>query len=255
MKQIKRSMRWLVVMFVAVLINGSPNLQWNNTGLFAADDCGASGACVQEALQCFGACSFDAAETAFETHIGKLPKKEQDLYRQTLDGLSQNEKLEYYRRVTLARLYFADNKFPWDDRGKAYVLLGPPAHVSRSNSVRMTNDYLVMATRESFAARLSSEVVPGFPTFPVEEELAWEYWVYPNVLGGIELTFVETFDERFVFAPLPGGFDRPAPTKLIGYQSQFLYEKAQKDSRATLSGVDKCKALITANIENLKNEE
>lgn len=87
------------------------------------------------------------------------------------------------------------------------MLLGSPAHVSRSVGVRVTHDYSVMATRESFAARLSAEMKPGFPTFPVDGELPWEYWVYPNVLGGIELTFVGTFDERFVFAPLPGGFE------------------------------------------------
>ncbi|MDP6039917.1 MAG: hypothetical protein QGG64_15295, partial [Candidatus Latescibacteria bacterium] len=81
-------------------------------------------------------------------------------------------------------------------------------------------------------------VRPGFPTFPVPEGSEWENWVYPDIMGGIELTFVGPFSEKYVFAPLPGGFDTPAPIHLIGYHGQMLIESAGKKAEMKNSNRD-----------------
>lgn len=179
-----------------------------------------------KALNCLDAQSVEVARQAFDAHIASLPDKEQALYSQIFDN--EEHQIEYYRRVTVARMYFSNGKFPWDDRGKTYVLLGAPAHISRSDDIHVATDPRVWTARTAFATRLSANVIPGFPTFPIPEGLEWENWVYPDIMGGIELTFVGPFSKKYVFAPLPGGFDRPAPIKLIGYQGQMLIESAKK---------------------------
>jgi len=131
----------------------------------------------------------------------------------------ENERLlEHYARVAHAREHFSHGKFPWDARGDVYVRMGPPDHVSRSNDIQAELDPMVQNARINFANRtyLNLSVVPGLPTFPVDENDKWEYWVYVGIERGIELTFTSRYsDNRFVFAPVPAGLTGRAATDLL----------------------------------------
>ena len=183
---------------------------------------------------------FDDAQRLFETYIDHLPQKEQQFYRDIslvagkgdqarYKDMPEDQKekmirrlwnrydpapltranerlLEHYRRVTDARRYFSLDAFPWDDRGEVYIRFGLPDHVSRSGNVRVEKDPSILKARRKFAALFFpySDVQPGYPTFPVEEDVRWEYWVYTDLDGGIEFTFVDEYSTgRYIFAPIP----------------------------------------------------
>ena len=61
-----------------------------------------------------------------------------------------NERLlEHYRRVAYAREHFGAYRFPWDDRGEAYIRYGDPNHVSRSGDIRLERHPRILAVKEA----------------------------------------------------------------------------------------------------------
>lgn len=46
----------------------------------------------------------------------------------------------------------------------------------------------------------------GYPIYPIDSTSRWEYWIYPNVAGGIEIQFVAlSYESAFDYPELPGG--------------------------------------------------
>ena len=55
-------------------------------------------------------------------------------------------------------------------------------------------------------ARIGFKITPGQPIFPVAATARWEYWVYTEVDGGMEITFVKEFEDKgYDLAPFPHG--------------------------------------------------
>ncbi len=169
----------------------------------------------------------DRAQRFFEAYIKRLPEEERWLYRDisrdatkkqmviyknTSDDKKEemasrfwdlhdptpltavNERLvEHYLRVATARKKYSSGEFPWDARGEVYIRLGRPDHVSSWNNVRTEADPGIQLAREKFSNRVSSDfsASPGLPLFPMKHR--WEYWVYPELEGGVEFTFENRF--------------------------------------------------------------
>lgn len=69
----------------------------------------------------------------------------------------------------------------------------------------------------------------GFPSFPIDGSMRWEYWIYPNVAGGIEVDFVSlAAGAPFDYPEIPQG--RELSNFNIGHWKQrrpaFVVEKA-----------------------------
>ncbi len=165
---------------------------------------------LKMALAQYHAQKFDAAQRHFETYIGLLPEKEQALYRDISPVVTKAETnkrlVEHYFRVAYARAHFSKKESPWDARGEVYVRLGAPNHISRSNDIQIARNPAIQDARYNFASRfyLGVAVIPGEPIFPVESLVRWEYWVYADVEGGTEFTFVDEYlGGRYTFAPVP----------------------------------------------------
>ena len=141
-----------------------------------------------------------------------------------------NERLvEHYRRVAHAREHFSEEASPWDARGDVYVRYGAPDHVSRFNDIRFEMDPGVVAVKERLMAQAGEHlaaILPrqeaeatgdrpsrpqvetvdprGRPVFPVRPGVAWEYWVYARVAGGIEVVFTKDHTGKpYELASLP----------------------------------------------------
>lgn len=205
---------------------------------------------------------FEHAQQFFETYIDQLPGEEQRLYRDisfvaTKEELTHyentpddqkeevnrrfwkrrdpaplsasNERLvEHYRRVAHARQHFAQAAFPWDDRGGVYIRLGHPDHVSRSSDIQAELDPYIQDARTNFINRfrIGLRVHPGLPMFPVRTDVRWEYWVYADIDGGTEITFVsEHGNRRYVFAPVPRGSSMSLTTELMKLHGRVIVDQ------------------------------
>ncbi len=60
--------------------------------------------------------------------------------------------------------------------------------------------------QDSHRDRQGTDNIRGYPLFPVDGTTRWEYWIYPNVAGGIEVVFT-ALDARgnFGFPDMPQG--------------------------------------------------
>lgn len=138
-----------------------------------------------------------------------------------------NERLiEHYRRVAYARANFGAGRFPWDDRGEVYVRFGAPDHISRSGDMQLEMDREVQDARQNFVnrRRLSLQVTPGQPIFPVPRDTWWSYWVYTDLDKGTEFTFVRRFNRYiYEFAPMPDGLGVGLTADLMAYQGQMVF--------------------------------
>jgi len=143
-------------------------------------------------------------------------------------SVANERQLEYYRRVAFAREYFGAYQQPWDDRGEAYIRYGDPAHISRSNNINIERHPQVVAVKNRLIAlaggaaeslaqqrldvvasgmsdpgellgdrdpsredRMANVDFMGWPVYPIPMDVRWEYWIYTNVPGGMEVTFVQ----------------------------------------------------------------
>ncbi len=205
---------------------------------------------------------FDHAQQIFERYIDRLPEEEQRvyldislvatkaelaLYQNTPDEQKEemnrrfwkrrdpaplsaaNERLvEHYRRVAHARQHYSRGEFPWDDRGDVYIRLGGPNHISRSDDIRAELDRTIQDARTNFTSRfrIGLGVTPGFPIFPVKPNVRWEYWVYAEIEGGTEITFVsEHANRRYVFAPLPQNLSPSLAIDLMKLHGDVLVQQ------------------------------
>lgn len=144
--------------------------------------------------------------------------------RDPAPATAANERwIEHCRRVAYAREHFGGHRFPWDARGEVYVRYGRPDHISASENIRFETDPKVLAVKDrlmnqagealphlllsrrmvSFHRTMGGSVekgmddqntlstILGYPVYPVRG--VWEYWIYTNVGGGVEVTFVQEF--------------------------------------------------------------
>ena len=119
----------------------------------------------------------------------------------------ENERLlEHYRRVAYALEHYARPGGGWDKRGEVFIRLGDPDHISSWDDVQAERNREVQEARVNFVnrSRIALAISPGLPIFPVSANARWEYWVYTQVDGGIEITFAEVFKgRRYDYAPFP----------------------------------------------------
>ncbi|OGG46783.1 MAG: hypothetical protein A3F84_12530 [Candidatus Handelsmanbacteria bacterium RIFCSPLOWO2_12_FULL_64_10] len=129
-----------------------------------------------------------------------------------------NERLvEHYRRVYHARRRFSEGAQPWDRRGEVYIRYGEPDHRSRSDDivvetdvrVKRVKDHLVTLAKEGLYEITPPELAPtvdlrGVPVFPTNRDDDWEYWIYADVAGGIEVVFTSEFrNGKYDYAAIP----------------------------------------------------
>ena len=137
--------------------------------------------------------------------------------------------IEHCRRVAYAREHFGEHEFPWDARGEVYVRYGRPDHISSSEDIRFETHPGVLAVKERLMNQagealqhllLSRRIINsygreagmddlktlstilGYPVYPVRG--VWEYWIYTNVGGGVEVTFVQEYTPGpYKYAKMP----------------------------------------------------
>ena len=158
--------------------------------------------------------------------------------------------VEHCRRVAYARKHFGEHKFPWDARGEMYIRYGRPDHISSSRNIRFETDRGVLALKDRLMNQaggalqhllLSRRMVNyyrdsqrgsvqkglddqqtlstilGFPVYPVPARGVWEYWIYTNVGGGVEVTFVqERTPGPYKYAEMPHSGDRVWVDEITG---------------------------------------
>lgn len=145
--------------------------------------------------------------------------------------------LEHYRRVHYARQNYGEGRQPWDRRGEVYITLGHPDHRSWSTNLVFETDPGVVRVKNrlnEMTARARDEIstgdlnildglfmsdvseIRGTPMFPVPRpgdvlsgkpslNAEWELWIYADVSGGIEITFIDLQgDGIYEFAEVPG---------------------------------------------------
>ena len=119
----------------------------------------------------------------------------------------ENERLlEHYRRVAYALEHYARPGGGWDKRGEVFIRLGDPDHISSWDDVQAERNREVQEARVNFVnrSRIALAISPGLPIFPVSANARWEYWIYAQLDGGIEITFAEVFKgRRYDYAPFP----------------------------------------------------
>ena len=90
-----------------------------------------------------------------------------------------------------------------------------------STTFQQTKDDLAISNRDR---GLGFSNIRGFPIYPVEGDKPWEYWIYPDVDGGIEI----------VFAALTKGsdFDYPTPPqgRAISTQNATLWTQRKPEN-------------------------
>lgn len=222
---------------------------------------------LEMALMSHDARDYDNAQRLFEAHIERLPADDQVPFhdishvasRQDLEVLSSvpeserdemrrrywarqdpaplspaNERLlEHYRRVAYARSQFSEGEKPFDERGRVYVRLGRPDHVSRSDDIVGERRRHVIDARLNFVSRmaLGVEVRPGLPTYPIENGARWEYWVYADIDGGTELTFTSRFsDGKYRFADVASIGSLASINELLGLHGDNVVAEASRES-------------------------
>jgi len=223
-------------------------------------------ACVEMAVLSQVAGEFGESQRLFEAYIDSLPPADQPifhdislvatrdelaLYEAAADGdkgelirrfwarqdptplTQENERLvEHYRRVAYAREHYGREGAPWDARGEVYVRFGTPDHISRSDDIQAETERWLQDARQEFVNRnhVDLAVRPGYPSFPVRRDARWEYWVYSQLGGGTEFTFVSRYgDRRYVYAPVPDGLPPRATVELAAIHGGTLVEDIAAD--------------------------
>ncbi|MDE2998959.1 MAG: GWxTD domain-containing protein [Gemmatimonadota bacterium] len=149
----------------------------------------------------------------------------------------ENERLlEHYRRVAYALEHYTRPDGGWDRRGEVFIRLGNPDHISKWDDIQAERNRELQETRVNFVnrSRIALPVSPGLPIFPVAANARWEYWIYTQVDGGIEITFAEVFKgRRYDFAPLPLSAAPHVGIHLAGFQGGVIMQNvvASRPSR------------------------
>jgi GWxTD domain-containing protein len=148
----------------------------------------------------------------------------------------ENEfKVEYYKRLAAANKLFSSGGITgWrTDRGKIYILLGPPKEIQRDMNPQSQSNALV-------------SVFPG----PKE---TWQYWglANPNLPYNMEFVFSDKFGTgNYVLENtyrVDTGRNRPFDASQITYQFDYqeMMAEAQKNP---FEGFDKLKEVITTQV-------
>jgi GWxTD domain-containing protein len=203
---------------------------------------------------------FESAQNLFDQYINTLPGSEQRKWRDIAlvadkeerkslenapggeEGLEgrywstkdpapltrANERLlEHYRRVSYAREHYPRGEDGWDKRGEIFIRFGAPDHISSWEDINNEMERSVQDARVAFANRskVGLRISPGQPIFPVPATAKWEYWIYVDIEGGIEITFVKEFNQQeYEFARLPLGISPSLGVEIAKLQSGVLVE-------------------------------
>ncbi|MDE2890226.1 MAG: GWxTD domain-containing protein [Gemmatimonadota bacterium] len=149
----------------------------------------------------------------------------------------ENERLlEHYRRVAHALEHYTRPDGGWDKRGEVFIRLGNPDHISRWDDIQAEPNRELQETRVNFVnrSRIALAISPGLPIFPVAANARWEYWIYTQVDGGIEITFAEVFKgRRYDYAPFPLRVAPHVGIHLAGFQGGVVMQNvvASRPSR------------------------
>ncbi len=149
----------------------------------------------------------------------------------------ENERLlEHYRRVAHALEHYTRPDGGWDKRGEVFIRLGSPDHISRWDDIQAEPNRELQETRVNFVnrSRIALAISPGLPIFPVAANARWEYWIYTQVDGGIEITFAEVFKgRRYDYAPFPLRVAPHVGIHLAGFQGGVVMQNvvASRPSR------------------------
>ncbi|MDP6040301.1 MAG: GWxTD domain-containing protein, partial [Candidatus Latescibacteria bacterium] len=130
--------------------------------------------------------------------------------------------LEHYRRVHYALLNYSEHADPWDRRGEIYIRFGTPDHRSWSDHMIMETEPDVVRVKNRLNEKVqntsgatddlvmnnltaaSTIGVRGRPVFPIDNHTKWESWIYTEIDGGIEINFVDQFNNyRYEFIEVP----------------------------------------------------
>lgn len=140
----------------------------------------------------------------------------------------ENERLlEHYRRVAHALEHYTRPDGGWDKRGEVFIRLGNPDHISRWDDIQAEPNRELQETRVNFVnrSRIALAISPGLPIFPVAANARWEYWIYTQVDGGIEITFAEVFKgRRYDYAPFPLRVAPHIGIHLAGFQGGVVMQ-------------------------------
>lgn len=218
----------------------------------------------------------EGAYALFDTYIKSLSDKEKDLYDDISSvGLAQEvaayrtvlpenreaflkafwlkkdpfktsggimRRVEHYRRVWYARLYFGKKQWPWDKRGDVYVRYGDPDYKSNWREMNAKVPLKVQRVQEQIAFQLYGrqglDVTYVGPVFPIRTErddvdlnrplndpgfagigllgwkpvtvgnawtaVPWEVWIYTEIDNGLEVVFTDEYHSGiYGFAPVP----------------------------------------------------
>jgi GWxTD domain-containing protein len=145
----------------------------------------------------------------------------------------ENEyKLEYYRRIALANKFFGVGGIPgWrTDRGRFYILLGPPKEIERDLSPSTSALTMSQGPKET-----------------------WQYWDLPNpsLPYNLEITFVDKFGTgNYVLQQTmrtDQGRDRAIDPSTLTFQFDYL-ETIAEAMKNPFENLEKLKGVITTQV-------
>jgi len=203
--------------------------------------------------------AFERAQELFDTYLGAMTESERRRWRgirlvvnreererlesDSTGGLSEtrfwdwsdpapltkaNERLlEHYRRVAFALEHYPRGENWWDKRGEIFIRFGEPDHISRWDDINNELNRRVQDARTNFADRskVGLRINPGQPMFPLPATARWEYWIYTQIDGGVEFTFVKEFNhQEYEFAQMPRGISPSLEVEIAKLQSGVIIE-------------------------------
>lgn len=142
-----------------------------------------------------------------------------------LRGLPTSARREIIELITSWRASSQDIN---EERGDAFDFQGIDFELNQTRSqdnvfgARNTDQTRLSATPATMRDRQEVETIRGFPLFPIEGSRPWEYWIYPQVNGGIEVVF----QAISVGAP----FEYPIPPQGRGRGNDLLWVQRSPES-------------------------
>jgi GWxTD domain-containing protein len=126
--------------------------------------------------------------------------------RDLTDTRGWGRKVEHYRRVWYARIFFAESDYPWDTRGEVYIRYGEPDYRARSNranpipnlaveAIKRKNAYWIYETGVDREAGVNTAYID--PAMEVNPDLDNPFFRLRDVS---EWSYVEVRDDEYYWA-------------------------------------------------------
>ena len=142
-----------------------------------------------------------------------------------LQGLPISARREILELITSWRASSQDIN---EERGDAFDFQGMDFELNQTRGqdntfgARNSDQTQLSATPATMRDRQDVATIRGFPLYPIEGSRPWEYWIYPQVDGGIEVVF----QAISVGAP----FDYPIPPQDRGRGNDLLWVQRSPES-------------------------